>query len=507
MDGMVEANVQILSGKHHRLCMYLLACDSMQTIFYGRSNNNIEVKSQKCLNLSPCDANCKLSNWEPWSSCSVTCLDTTTYNFPTRTRERKLISSAVGNGLCLDLKEKESSCPNLQKCAINGAWSEWSKSVDCDKLCGEGVEIHTRQCEGQQFGGDSCPGESEKKEACFLRDCFCELAEWSDWSSCIANENGCGDGKKSRSREKKNSEFDCTPRNGENLEEEKECFTKHCTNEFFTLNKITLQILEGEYPGTSKEWKLTIKDSDGNDFCTTSTISGLDRGLKKSITGTDLGVCGKAQKKLSLADINSMEPLTLQVRPKEQLNDMTVTNVEIYNCNKDYGGSGNNWKIEIRDHCKMASHTDFNLGEWKKFSSSKWIGECYTKKKNDWPSSFFLDFRSDGTDDMALCKANVETRGNFRSAKYSHDRTGGHVWTNDDYGKNSEFIGFGLLKSGNIKNNKIKIQRVQLDFCVSNCDDGIAEYISSNIPNNFYNMADGFDVSLNLQDKRKISNI
>ena len=493
-----------LNLKH---CMYLLAFCSMQTIFYGRSNNNFDVGYQECLNLPPCDTNCELDDWATWSSCSGTCFNTILRNYPTRTRKRTKISEAVGKGLCSPLKETE-DCIDLPNCPINGEWSEWSKSVDCDKICGEGVEIHKRQCVGQEFDGEDCTGESEKEVKCFQRDCFCELGEWSDWSRCIANENGCGDGKKSRSREKKNSEFDCTLRNGEILEEEKNCYTKHCTNEFFTLNKITLQILEAEYPGTSKEWKITIKDSNGDNFCTTSTISGLTRGLKKSITGTDLGVCGKAQKKLSLTDFKTMESLTLQIRPKEQLTDMRVTSVQIFVCNNWDGGSNDKWKIGARDHhCGMIdSHTEFIRDEWKMFSKEEYTGGCSSKQINNWGTSLYLNFRSDGTDDLALCKAKVETQGNFRSVKYYHDRTGGHEWANDDYGKNSEFIGFGPL-NGNIKDNRIKVGSVQLDFCVSNCDNGIAQYKSSSLPDKFYNMANGFDVSLNLQDKRKISKL
>ena len=38
-------------------------------------------ENEKCLNITPCDANCKLSNWEEWSSCSASCLDTLLIHF------------------------------------------------------------------------------------------------------------------------------------------------------------------------------------------------------------------------------------------------------------------------------------------------------------------------------------------------------------------------------------------------------------------------------------------
>ena len=42
------------------------------------------------------------------------------------------------------MKEVENKCPGIPNCPINGEWSSWSKSEDCDKLCGEGTEIFLR---------------------------------------------------------------------------------------------------------------------------------------------------------------------------------------------------------------------------------------------------------------------------------------------------------------------------------------------------------------------------
>ena len=94
--------------------------------------------------MEPCDANCELSQWEPWSPCSVTCFDTIRYNFPKRSRKRKVISEAIGKGLCPYVEEEKHECPDIPKCPVNGEWSAWSKSQDCDKLCGEGTEVFTR---------------------------------------------------------------------------------------------------------------------------------------------------------------------------------------------------------------------------------------------------------------------------------------------------------------------------------------------------------------------------
>ena len=69
----------------------------------------------------------------------------------------------------------------------------------------------------------------------------------------MAIEDGCGDGKKSRTRTLVESESECQVREEDRkkeLLEEKKCFTKHCTNEFYKINNIKVQVLEAEYPGT-----------------------------------------------------------------------------------------------------------------------------------------------------------------------------------------------------------------------------------------------------------------
>ena len=83
---------------------------------------------------------------------------------------------------------------------------------------------------------------------------------------------------------------------------------------------------------------------------------------------------------------------------------------------------------------------------------------------------------------MALCKIEIKTRGHFRSANYYNEESGYYsIWTNDDYGKNAEYISWGPLKKQSEDENKIKINSVQLDFCLSDCDSGIAEFKIGNV--------------------------
>ena len=135
------------------------------------------------------------------------------------------------------------------------------------------------------------------------------------------------------------------------------------------------------------------------------------------------------------------------------------------------------------------------------------LGECGVKKRNSWRNNFYLDFVSDGTDDMAICEIEADIGGNFGSMKYGkkiydEDLT----WTNDDGGKKAIVEDWGPIKrQGAVKQNQIRIKSVKLDFCVSNCDNGIAEYVSTGISGEYFFMqnTNGLTVSMSLKDTRK----
>ena len=130
------------------------------------------------------------------------------------------------------------------------------------------------------------------------------------------------------------------------------------------------------------------------------------------------------------------------------------------------------------------------------------LGQCGIKKRNDWKKIFYLDFVSDGTGDMAICEVEADIGGNFGSMKYGRKNYNeDSVWTNDDYGKKSIVENWGpISRIGAVKQNKIRIQSVKLDFCVSNCANGIAEYVSNDISDESFLMK---TVSMSLKDTRK----
>ena len=101
--------------------------------------------------------------------------------------------------------------------------------------------------------------------------------------------------------------------------------------------------------GTSKEWEIIVI-IDGKEWCTTSTIASLDRGVRKVISGGNLGSCGSATKKLNLQDFQTRESIVIKIKPIAELNDMTVTKVWVYNCNWNYAGSDDNYNIALKDN-------------------------------------------------------------------------------------------------------------------------------------------------------------
>ena len=130
-------------------------------VYHCRTNSNIEEDYKECVGLKACDADCKLGDWTSWSSCSVTCLNTTRHNFPTRTRTRSKVKNAIGMGMCQHLEEKEYSCPNLTPCPIDHYYRDWTPWSDCPK-CVNTAESNpkrkrTRRCIDGKHGGSECP--------------------------------------------------------------------------------------------------------------------------------------------------------------------------------------------------------------------------------------------------------------------------------------------------------------------------------------------------------------
>ena len=138
-----------------------------------------KVESRPC-DHGPCS---QWSNWQEWSSCSVSCGD------GIKRRER----ICQGGTDCVGESVEDIFCSG-PPCASWTLWNEWSA---CSASCGPGQKNRARQC--QQPNGqptEGCLGDKIETVACHDRACA-TWSEWCDWSPC---DRECGGGISLRSR-------------------------------------------------------------------------------------------------------------------------------------------------------------------------------------------------------------------------------------------------------------------------------------------------------------------
>ena len=143
------------------------------------------IETKECENAAPCPEPCILSDWEPWSQCSVTCESGQKYQKRTVLEEAKNGGECDQNDNNLYLHEDcdtGTACP--QNC-VPGEWQPWS---DCPVTCGEGTRKRERDEEAPAAnGGDPCTTDQlTEEETCQSptvpvcpRDCV--PGEWEPW--------------------------------------------------------------------------------------------------------------------------------------------------------------------------------------------------------------------------------------------------------------------------------------------------------------------------------------
>jgi hypothetical protein len=103
-----------------------------------------------------------------------------------------------GGKVCVGESSKFQDC-KIKECKIDGGWSDWVKSGDCDKDCGPGKQKHTRMCINPppQNGGSNCDridgGTDEKYTDCKNKECPVD-GGWSEWVDVKECDKICGDG-------------------------------------------------------------------------------------------------------------------------------------------------------------------------------------------------------------------------------------------------------------------------------------------------------------------------
>lgn len=168
-------------------------------------------------NTQACPVDCKLDEWSPWSSCTLTC------GGGTMTRQRTVLEpSSYGGAACTGESIQEAACGQVQ-CPVDCVVTDWSPWSGCSTTCGGGVNLRFRIVQVESaFGGTTCPSGLTETLECNEAPCpvDCKLGDWRDWETCSTT---CGAGKRVRTRLRENERFGGLPCK-EDLIDEDECY-------------------------------------------------------------------------------------------------------------------------------------------------------------------------------------------------------------------------------------------------------------------------------------------
>ena len=148
------------------------------------------VETQPC-NMNMCPTDCEVSEWSQWSACDKPCGE------GKQQRTRTILVPASNGGSCPPLIEVK-SC-NTQSCAADCEVSNWSDWSSCSKTWGGGRQMRKRTVnKPASYGGKDCPTLAETQD-CNIQDCptDCEVGPWSEWGVC---NKSCGGGTQTRTR-------------------------------------------------------------------------------------------------------------------------------------------------------------------------------------------------------------------------------------------------------------------------------------------------------------------
>eukprot|EP00397_Hematodinium_sp_SG-2012_P007230 GEMP01007272.1.p1 GENE.GEMP01007272.1~~GEMP01007272.1.p1 ORF type:complete len:1040 (+),score=226.82 GEMP01007272.1:331-3450(+) len=146
--------------------------------------------------LPPADlVDCKLSDWENWTSCTKTC------GGGLQTRSRTVaVPPAHGGVLCHYSLQEVREC-GREKCEvvetaapveegeIDCKWSQWDEWGACSETCGGGQKMRQRQISQEPNAkGIPCLSQAAMEiAACNTEGCTCQdciWGAWSDWGAC-----------------------------------------------------------------------------------------------------------------------------------------------------------------------------------------------------------------------------------------------------------------------------------------------------------------------------------
>jgi hypothetical protein len=147
------------------------------------------LREDRVCNSHSCPANCIMSDWTAWATCSdpSPC---------TRTRQPSELEK-FGGAKCSTVVTDSKTC----NCPVDCVLSQWSDYAACSVTCGTGVETKSRSVVSQAAGGGwSCNGQPLTQHLqCQRGACpkFCTVSNWTAWTPCTKS---CGFGSHQKTR-------------------------------------------------------------------------------------------------------------------------------------------------------------------------------------------------------------------------------------------------------------------------------------------------------------------
>ena len=209
-----------------------------------------EEETKDChVNLCPVD--CVLSLWAEWSSCSTSCGN------GVRSRKREVTQKAENWGKeCPRNTEEQEPCIE-EDCAVDGAWSPWSRWGYCSQTCGQGSRSRSRTCTMPipQNGGNDCVGANLETKDCKMKVCPPIDGRWSNWGRWSSCSRSCDKGEQRRVRTctdppASSGGRECT---GERFQTNV-CFLRRCSAEETTTQE-TVTMEEEKTPNITKTFE------------------------------------------------------------------------------------------------------------------------------------------------------------------------------------------------------------------------------------------------------------
>jgi uncharacterized protein YegL len=130
------------------------------------------LKMTRQCNTKPCPVDCSMDRWEEWSECSRACGGGAT------SRHRTVLTEPSDGGVPCGESTQEQLC-NIQPCDADCTLTEWTEWSTCSKSCMKGHKTRLRHILHPPLGDGACPveGSLERREVEICNHVACKPAE------------------------------------------------------------------------------------------------------------------------------------------------------------------------------------------------------------------------------------------------------------------------------------------------------------------------------------------